>query len=79
MEWEQTKIVQRDGAVHAKQEIDHKCKLNNHIWGKFFRQILISFPAVGKTVDVEFWCSHKFAALAHMAFENGDGIVKRET
>ena len=32
MEWEQSKIIQRNSAVHAEQEINHQSKFDDHIW-----------------------------------------------
>ena len=78
MKGEEPKIIQRHGAVHPKEEVDHKGKFQDHIGRKLFGQVLIAFPGFRKIADVELGGAHKFTALAHMPFQHSNGIVQGE-
>ena len=64
------KIVQGNGAVHSKQEVDHKSEFQDGIRRELFGDIPVAFPAIGKAVDVELGGSYEFASFAHMPLED---------
>ena len=54
MERKQPVVVQRNGAVHSKQEVDHQGKLNDHIGGQLGGNVFIALPTIRKDIDFEF-------------------------
>ena len=76
MEREQSIIVQRHGTVHSEKEIDHQGEFQDHVRGQFFGQVLIAFPSVLYTIDIEFWRPYKLTSFAQVTFQNRNGIVQ---
>lgn len=75
----ESEIIKRNGAVHSEEKIDHQQSFYNHVRRQFFGKVFIAFPAIGQIVEVELGRTNKFAALAPMTFEHGDGVVQGET
>ena len=79
MKWKKSKIVQWNGTVHSKKEVKHQGRFQNHIGRQFGSQIFISLPAVRYTIQIEFWSSYKLGSIAHMPFQDRNGVVQGES